>query len=130
MKLIIWTKLKLGAFFLSLSKLATPSLAQNDEVIIIERPPWGITNISLLLNRAIRFAMVLAIILALIFIIWGGIQWIVSGGDKSANEAARNRIVAAIVGLIIVAASWAIMSLVAQFLGIDFFGPEGFVGVF
>ncbi len=51
----------------------------------------------------------------------GAIQWIGSGGDKGALESARNRIVHAIIGLILLACTWAIMILVLdRFLGMSF----------
>jgi hypothetical protein len=46
----------------------------------------------------------------------GGIEWITSGGDKGKTESARNKITAAVIGLVILAASWAILGLVLQFL--------------
>ncbi len=61
-------------------------------------------------------------IVAFIFLLIGGVQWITSGGDKAGVEAARNRIIHAIVGLIIIAATWAIVSLIFPALGLSF--PE------
>ena len=50
-------------------------------------------------------------------LIWGGLEWITSGGDKGKVEGARNKITAAVIGLIIVASSFAILQLVLNFLG-------------
>ena len=55
------------------------------------------------------------------FLIMGGIEWITSGGDKNKAESARNKITSAVIGLVIVAASYAIVNLVVQFLGFDNF---------
>lgn len=63
--------------------------------------------------------IILAFILSLFQVITGGIQWATSGDDKSGLEAARNKITHGIVGLIIVAAAWAIFTLVGNFLGLD-----------
>jgi len=87
--------------------------------INIVKPPNQIENIGNLVNAGIRLAILVAAVLTLAFLIWGGIEWITSGGDKSKYEAARNRITAALVGLAIVAAAWAIMTLVTQFLGFN-----------
>jgi hypothetical protein len=48
----------------------------------------------------------------------GAIQWITSGGDKGQLEGARNKITNALIGLIIVGASWAVFTLIGQFFGI------------
>jgi hypothetical protein len=78
-----------------------------------------ITNIGALLSGAIGFILVIAALAAFIFLIWGGIQWITSGGDKSSVEAARQRILAAIIGLFVVFAAWALMAIIGQFFGFD-----------
>lgn len=77
------------------------------------------TDIVGLLNAVLSFVMVLAALLVFVYLIWGGIEWITSGGDKGKTESARNKITAAIIGLIVLAASYAILQLVLRFLGFD-----------
>lgn len=62
--------------------------------------------------------LLIAALLVLFYLIWGGIEWITAGGDKSKVEKARNRITQAIIGIIVLAASTAIMSVVQGFLGV------------
>ena len=52
----------------------------------------------------------------------GGVRWITSGGDKAQTESARNQITAAIIGLIVVFAAWAVANLIELFFGVDLFG--------
>jgi len=78
-----------------------------------------ITNVGQLISAVVGTLLVIAALLAFVFLILGGIQWITSGGDKAGMESARNKITHAIVGLIIVGAAWAIMTLVGNFLGIS-----------
>lgn len=83
-------------------------------------PPAGsIVNASLenIPQFIIQLIFVIGILIAIVFLIYGGIKWVLSGGDKTAVEAARNHIVAAIVGLVIIAGSFVIFSLVFQLLG-------------
>lgn len=72
-------------------------------------------NFGGLVGKVITILFILAAVVALIFLIWGGIKWILSGGDKSAVEAARNTIVAAVVGLIVVFLSYFILSIILRF---------------
>jgi len=72
-----------------------------------------------LLNFALKGALVVGVLLALAFLILGGIEYITSGGEKGKTESARNKITAAVVGLILIAASFAILSLVLRILGIS-----------
>ncbi len=74
-------------------------------------------NIGTLISSLLRVTMILASLLVFGYLIWGGIEWITSGGDKSKTESARNKITAAVIGLVILAASYAILQLLLSFLG-------------
>jgi len=84
-----------------------------------------ITEIGTLISAVVGTLLILAALITFIYLILGGIQWITSGGDKTAMEAARNKITHAIVGLVIVGSAWAIMALVQNFLGISVIGSGG-----
>jgi len=69
----------------------------------------------------IRLIVVVAAIIFFFILVIGGIRWIASGGDKAQTEAARNQITAAMVGLVIVFAAWAIVALINTFFKVDIF---------
>jgi hypothetical protein len=75
------------------------------------------TDFGRLINAVLSFVMVIAALLVFLYLIWGGIEWITSGGDKGKTESARNKITSAVIGLIVVAASYAILTLALNFLG-------------
>ena|SRR5579859_183522 len=56
-----------------------------------------------------------------IFLIWGSIEWITAGGDKTKVETARNKITGSVIGLIVLLSSLAIFFLVQQLLGVQLF---------
>jgi hypothetical protein len=86
-----------------------------------------ITEFGPMIQGIIRIAFVVAVILTFVFLLWGGIQWITSGGDKAKYEEARNRITAALIGLAIVALAWLVIKLVTYFFGLpDLFGAGSF----
>lgn len=87
--------------------------------VSFEQPDKGIDNIGGLITAGINAAIIIAALLTFIFLIWGGIQWLTSGGDKSAYEAARGRITAALIGLAIVASAWALMKIIGVFFDVD-----------
>ena len=66
----------------------------------------------------IMLILVIAAIVFFFMLLWGGIQYITSGGDKGKTEEARGRITAALIGLVIVFAAWAIAQLLETFFGI------------
>ncbi len=81
-----------------------------------------ITDFGRLFTGAVAVLLLAAFILAFFFLILGGISWLTSGGDKAAVEAARNKIIAALIGLVIVAATWALFQLVGGAIGYNILG--------
>lgn len=67
------------------------------------------------LGQLVTLAFIVAVVIALAFLIYGGIRWMVSGGDKTALEEARNHIVASVVGLVIVFLVYFVLNLIIQF---------------
>ena len=78
-------------------------------------------SLGSVLGFIVTIAFILAVLVALLFLIWGGIKWITSGGDKGGVEAARSQIIAAIIGLIIVFLAFFILNLVLGLFGLDLF---------
>ncbi len=79
------------------------------------------TNFGTMFSSMLNVVMLIAALLVFAYMIWGGIEWITSGGDKSKAESARNKLTAAIIGLVIIAASYAVVTLIVQFLGFSDF---------
>jgi hypothetical protein len=76
-------------------------------------------NIGQVVGAAVEFILVIAVIIALFFLIWGGVRWITSGGDKAKVESARGTIIAAIIGLVIAFLAFFILSLALSFFGLS-----------
>ncbi len=73
------------------------------------------------LGFIVTIAFVIAVLIALLFLLWGGIKWITSGGDKAGVEAARNQIIAAVIGLVVVFLSFFVLNLVLGLFGLSLF---------
>ena len=80
----------------------------------------GASAVGAFIGSIVGILIVGSFVLAFVYLLLGGYDWITSGGDKAKLQSARDRITNAILGLIIVAAVWAIMMLVSNFVGIDF----------
>lgn len=72
-------------------------------------------NFGSLLGQLLTLIFVLCIVVALFYLVWGGFKWLVSGGDKTALDAARQHIIAAIVGLVVIFLSYFILNILVQF---------------
>lgn len=114
--------------FNALISLPGAALAGAGTVVNIVPPVnSGFTNLTLItfagiVRGLIGIVLVLAAIIFFFILVIGGIRWITSGGDKAQTEAARNQITAALIGLVIVFAAWAIIQLIQVFFGVNIIG--------
>ncbi len=67
-----------------------------------------------LVSKIIDVVFIVAAAMTFFYLIFGAISWITSGGDKGKVEAARNKITAAVIGLLILAATWGAFTLIVQ----------------
>jgi uncharacterized membrane protein len=79
----------------------------------------GGTIIGKLIGNIVSVVFILGFCLAFAYLLTGAVSWITSNGEKGQLEAARNKITHAIIGLIILASVYAIMTLVTNFLGLS-----------
>lgn len=75
----------------------------------------GVVFFQKLLPALVGIGFVLGTIIFFFMLLIGAIQWITSGGDKAAVEAARSRVFNAIIGLVVLFAIFAIINLLEIF---------------
>ncbi len=97
--------------------LMSTAQAQAIDITVRTNDTGFFGSASSLINSILRFVFAIAALLVFFYLIWGGIDWITSGGDKGKTETARNKITSAIIGLIVLAAAYAILQIVLTFLG-------------
>lgn len=83
--------------------------------------PWSnknpVESFGQLISLAFQVILVVAAIYAVLQIIFAGYGMISSGGDAKNLEAARGKIIWAIVGIIVIVASWGLIILAQILLG-------------
>ncbi len=79
--------------------------------------------ISSFISNFLGFITGLAGIMFLIYLIFAGLSWVTSGGDKGKVEAARNQMTQAALGLVVVIAAYSIAGVVGKVLGLDILNP-------
>lgn len=72
-----------------------------------------------ILGNTLNIIMVIALLILLFYLIWGAIEWITSGGDSGKLQNARNRMLQAGVGVLILSATLALFMFVQYLLGIE-----------
>ena len=109
-----------GAGYIATLATATTALAASTATGTTIAPGQGFaTDLGSLINSVLNLVMIIALLLVFLYLILGGIQWITSGGDKGKTEEARNKITAAVIGIIILAAAYALVQFVAYVLGFE-----------
>ena len=106
--------------------LAIAVFAQGDQTPINIAPAAGsqwfkLGNLTMasVVSGLIRLLLLLAALVFFFMLLWGGIKWIMSQGDKGEVEKARDQITNALVGLAIIFVAWAIIKLIEALFGIN-----------
>lgn len=87
-------------------------------------PTGGIDTGEKIINLGFTLLFVVGVILTIALVIYSGIQWTLSGGDKEKIASARARLTYAIIGLVVIVTAFAIVRIVLTLLGYfpSFFG--------
>lgn len=86
-------------------------------------PSSSLAYFQMMLPNLIGLLFIIGAIVFLFIMLMGGIQWISSGGDKAALESARGKITNAIIGLVILLGTFAIIKLIETFFWYQHFNP-------
>ncbi len=84
-------------------------------------PEGGNSTFQEIINFGISIAFIIVTMTTLIFLIWGGISYITSQGDKGKVEASRKRIVYSLIGLVIAFISYMVINTIGKFFGVNLF---------
>lgn len=91
---------------------------------LLEKNQTGAGVISMFLSNGIILIYSIAAVVLLFMIIWGAFQWMTSGGSKEQLAAAQQRILHAIIGILLFAAAFAILQVLGTFTGFKFFKSQ------
>ncbi|OGD93914.1 hypothetical protein A2697_04930 [Candidatus Curtissbacteria bacterium RIFCSPHIGHO2_01_FULL_41_44] len=96
-----------------LTAFVSPVYAQTDP------PPAKLLDVVDILQRIIKLLAPAAGIAFFVMLLVGGFQFVTSGGDPKAAGQARSTLTMAVIGIILVVASWLILKLIAGLTGVD-----------
>jgi len=74
---------------------------------------------SMFLRTVLNIMLGVAGVASFVILLWGGLQWILAGGDKEGTEKARKKITAALIGLAIVFSAYALLYILRTLFNID-----------
>ena len=79
----------------------------------------GLEYIKIMIGKILVLVLIAGVVIALIYLISGGMQWITSQGEKDKIAAARSKLTYAIIGLLVIFLSFAIVAFFGGAFGID-----------
>lgn len=88
---------------------------------LLKTDSTGAGAISKFLSNAVILIYSIAAIVLLFMLLWGAFDWMTSGGEKEKLAAAQQRILNAIIGIILFAVAFAVLAIIGQFTGFTFF---------
>lgn len=76
-----------------------------------------------LLGRLYRATILVGGLALLLYIIWGGLNWITAAGDEKKVELAKDRLTHSIIGMGVLVGGAAIANFVGTIFGLDLLNP-------
>lgn len=90
----------------------------------IGKDATGAEGLSRLLSNLVSLIYLLAAVVLVLMLLWGAFDWMTSEGDKEKIEKARNKIINAIIGILLFAVAFAVIQLIGTFTGFTFFAGQ------
>lgn len=110
-----------------MEKLLTLTIPGTDGQPVEIEAPSGIPTGGLegdggtILGLVITWLLILSVVIALLFLMYGGANYIMSEGDKTKVESARRTIIYAVIGLLVVFLSFFAVNLFGSLFGVNLF---------
>ena len=101
--------------FLTLAALPTPTSPYTSGGLTL-------SEVERLINQIASFLIVIGVVIAVIFIIWGGIRYMSAGGDTKKADEAKTMIINGIIGAAVVLGVGVILSTLSGLISRSFFG--------
>jgi len=106
---------KISLATLAAGATATVALAQTfDTGQVRAIPMLGGKSLSDIITTVVNFALVIVGVVAVIYLVWGGVTYVTAGGDAEKAGKGRTTITNAIIGIVIIIAALAIYNAVIK----------------
>lgn len=104
------------SFYLADSEIVNKSLGAGI-------PKEAGAGLGFLIAQLWRTVVILGGVLFLLYMVWGGIEWLIGGGDKTRVENAQHKITNAAIGLGVLVGSYAIAVFIQAVFKINILKP-------
>jgi hypothetical protein len=84
----------------------------------VKGPLKGIDNLGDLINVLMKFVIPFGAIILFFVILWGGYDYMTSGGSDDKIQTAKMKITAGIIGFVLLTVSYVLVGLISGFFGL------------
>lgn len=102
---------------LSAGKVMALTAQEGAEVAKADGMPTDLVGVDGALNQFTNIALYVIGFISVVMLIWGGLRYIISGGDSKKITDAKNTILYALIGLIVAFLAYAIVNFVLNAIG-------------
>lgn len=82
-----------------------------------------LANFDLIISNILGIFTIVGALIFVIYFLIASIEWITAGGDVAKVSGARDKIIQGILGLVILVASYGLLGLIGNIVGIDVLNP-------
>lgn len=75
-------------------------------------------NFGGIVGSVISLVFVISVVFALFYLVYGGFRWLISTGDKGKVTEAREHIIAAVIGLVIIFLAYFVLNIIMGFFNV------------
>ncbi len=104
--------------------LTLPGMSGTPIQVPEDVPVGGLSKANDIFGTGVQTAFIVAIFIALFLMVWSGIQWMTSGGEKEKIVAARKRITYTVIGLLVMVLSVFFVSMIQKFFNLQYFSQS------
>lgn len=90
--------------------------------IVSSKSPGG--GLAFYIGQLWKTIVVVGSLAFLLYLVWGGIEWLMSAGDKNKLESAQGKISSAVIGLAVLIISYAVILFIEAVFKINILKPE------
>lgn len=72
--------------------------------------PLGESDLRVIIGNVIQSVLGLVGVIALVMFIWGGMQWMLSGGDSKKVQSGKDTLIWALIGLVVIFTAYTLVS--------------------
>jgi uncharacterized membrane protein len=121
---------KIGQWAIPVATALLPLVAFGKKSLInpsatLTGDPVTLSNVEEIITEIASFLIVVSIIIAVIFIIYGGVRWMAARDDEKAVENAKKMIKNGVIGALVVLGVGVILNTLAGLISRSFFGGYG-----